>query len=46
MVSQEETLAVANLLPNAEFKLLTGVEHPIEKLDVEMIEGLITNNFD
>lgn len=45
MVTQEETLKVAGLLPNAEFKLLEGVEHPIEKLDIQMVKELITNIF-
>lgn len=43
MVTQEETKTVANLLPNSEFKLLKGVEHPIEKLDIEMMKELIVN---
>lgn len=45
MVSQEETKAIANLLPNSEFKLLEGVEHPIEKLDAKTVSELIVGNF-
>ncbi|MFD0962693.1 alpha/beta fold hydrolase [Pseudofulvibacter geojedonensis] len=45
MVTQEETLQVSGWLPNSEFKLLKGVEHPIEKLDIEMMEKLIDGYF-
>lgn len=37
MVSQEETLLVANSLPNATFKQYENLEHPFEKIDYELL---------
>lgn len=45
MVTQEETLEVSGWLSNSEYQLLKGVEHPIEKLDIEMMEKLIHGYF-
>lgn len=41
MVSQEESEAIAKVIPNAHFELLEGVPHPIEKVDVQMISEKI-----
>lgn len=34
MVSEDETLVIKDQLPNAQFNILDGVEHPIEKLEL------------
>lgn len=41
MISLEETVAVQKALPNATFKLLAGVPHPIEQVDVNLLSSLI-----
>ncbi|GAB5417681.1 MAG: hypothetical protein Crog4KO_26670 [Crocinitomicaceae bacterium] len=39
MVSEQETLGVEAQLPNAEFDRLDEVEHPIEKLELGLLDG-------
>jgi esterase/lipase len=39
MVTQEETLQVANSLPNARFKQYENLEHPFEKIDYELLSN-------
>lgn len=46
MVSEEETRAVANTLPNGTFKLLEGVKHPIEQVDVKTFSQKVVSFFD
>lgn len=41
MVSREETLHVASLIPNAQFYILENTVHPIDKLDFEKVAELI-----
>ena len=41
MISLEETVAVQKALPNATFKLLAGMPHPIEQADVNLLSLLI-----
>jgi len=41
MITQEETVAVKKALVNSEFKLLTGMPHPIEQVDPGVIAALI-----
>lgn len=43
MVSVEESIAAAKLIPNASHMVLEGVEHPIAKLDVPVFAALITD---
>jgi pimeloyl-ACP methyl ester carboxylesterase len=37
MVSAEETKALKEALPNAEYKVYEGVKHPIEKVDLDFL---------
>jgi esterase/lipase len=37
MVSADETRKVAYNLPNASIKILTGMEHPLEKVDFDIL---------
>ena len=41
MVTYEETNHVAQLLPHATFELLPNSKHPIEKVDIEALSGII-----
>lgn len=41
MVSSEETLAAAGMIPGAQFELLPGTPHPIEKVDIGLLAGYI-----
>ncbi|MBK8953990.1 MAG: alpha/beta fold hydrolase [Saprospiraceae bacterium] len=45
MVSLEETLATAGIIPNAQFKLLENTIHPIEKVDTKKIADLLSGFF-
>ncbi len=45
MVTREETEHVVSRLPNAEFMVLENTEHPIEKVDPEMLAGEIRRYF-
>lgn len=45
MVSVAESLNVANVLPNGNFKQLEGLPHPIEKVDLELLKTEILNFF-
>ncbi len=45
MVSLEETVAVYKQLPNGELMVLPGTEHPIEKVDVGKLKGLLVDWF-
>ena len=41
MITFDETVAVQKALPNAEFKLLQNVPHPIEQVDINLLSNLI-----
>lgn len=41
MVTYEETNHVADLLPQATFELLPNSKHPIEKVDIDALSGII-----
>lgn len=41
MVSKLETNHVADLLPHATFELLPNSKHPIEKVDIDALSGII-----
>lgn len=41
MVSMEETVAVSEKLPNSKLIILEATEHPIEKVDVEKLGGVL-----
>lgn len=41
MVTEAETRAILEQLPNARLDMLTGVEHPIEKLDLMLLDGYL-----
>lgn len=41
MVSKTETNHVADLLPHATFELLPNSKHPIEKVDIDALSGII-----
>ncbi|NCU03301.1 MAG: alpha/beta hydrolase [Chitinophagaceae bacterium] len=43
MVTKEETTAVQQRLPNAEFQLLQNTAHPIEKTDLQQLASVIRN---
>ena len=43
MVSVESSKKVAHILPNGKLLILENVEHPIEKVDVRTLAGLIAN---
>ena len=43
MVSIEESERIAKLIPNSDLVVLAGVEHPIEKVDLELLEKHILN---
>lgn len=43
MVSREETTAVQQQLPNADFQLLQNTAHPIEKADIHLLASVIRN---
>jgi pimeloyl-ACP methyl ester carboxylesterase len=43
MVSEAESRAIAEALPNAEFRLMPEVPHPIEKVEPGIVAGLIQN---
>lgn len=46
MVTKEESAAVANLLPNADFQILAGVKHPIQMIENSVLkEFIISNDF-
>lgn len=42
MVSQTESLAIVQQIPNAQYVELLNVEHPIEKIETKVISGLIS----
>jgi len=44
MVSKEESMLVANLIPKARYFELENVEHPIEKINTEIIYRIISEN--
>ncbi len=41
MITLDETVAVQQALPNAEFKLLPDIVHPIEQVDIWLLSSLI-----
>ena len=43
MSTEEESISVAEQLPNGQFQLLPDVEHPIEKVDATVISNLISS---
>lgn len=43
MVSREETAAVQEQLPNADFQLLQNTAHPIEKTDIHLLASVVRN---
>ena len=43
MISLEETISVANALPNARFDLLPSTPHPIEQVDLDLLVPLIND---
>lgn len=45
MVTIEESETVAKMLPNAEFKLIEGFQHPIERIDVGGLAGFVDDFF-
>ena len=45
MVTLEETIQVANWLPNANLQILEGVPHPLEKADPKVVAQFIKNAF-
>lgn len=45
MVSQEESEAVAAVLPNGNFELLEGFKHPIEQVDLEILSKKVKSFF-
>jgi shikimate kinase/esterase/lipase len=45
MVSQEESDAVASVLPNGSFELLEGFKHPIEQVDLAILTEKIKSFF-
>lgn len=44
MVSKEESQFVVDLMPNAKYLELPGIEHPIEKIKTDVIYRLISEN--
>lgn len=44
MVSYEESKYIYKILPNAKLVRLEGVEHPIEKIDLEQLANFILSN--
>jgi esterase/lipase len=44
MVSKEESMLVANLIPKARYFELENVEHPIERISTEIIYRIISEN--
>ncbi len=46
MVTVEETKNVADVIPNAELRILEGIQHPIEKVDIDLLGTLISDFFD
>jgi len=44
MVSKEESVLVTNLIPKARYFELENVEHPIEKINTEVIYRIISEN--
>ena len=45
MVGQEESLWASEQLPNADLEILEGVEHPIQKVDNEVLRDFLLRNF-
>lgn len=45
MVSQEESAAVADILPNGTLKIFDGFKHPIEQADTKILAGSILDFF-
>lgn len=45
MVSQEESAAVADILPNGTLKIFEGFKHPIEQADPKILAGSILDFF-
>ena len=41
MVTREETEQMQGLIPNAEFKVLPNVQHPIQQIDPKVIADLL-----
>jgi pimeloyl-ACP methyl ester carboxylesterase len=41
MVTQEESVKTANLIPGGKFRMLEGVKHPIEKVDMHLLAKVI-----
>lgn len=44
MVAEDETVLVSNLISNSKYLELSGVVHPIERIDPKVIYQLITEN--
>jgi pimeloyl-ACP methyl ester carboxylesterase len=45
MVTPEESRDIAHALPNGRFRLLSGIPHPIEKIQPEVVAALIRDEF-